>query len=92
MDLSAFLTTQFLTVALVFARIGAAMMFIPAFGESFIFVRHRLVAGLLLALVYSLGSGKAFELLHEIVLIGNLSEGFKLGREIHFFFDQVHTT
>ncbi|MGB2202649.1 MAG: flagellar biosynthetic protein FliR [Pseudooceanicola atlanticus] len=51
MDLSTFLTTQFLTVALVFARIGAAMMFIPAYGESFVFVRHRLAMSLLLSIV-----------------------------------------
>lgn len=51
MDLSALLTGQFLAVALVFGRIGAAMMFMPGFGESFIFTRHRLAAGLVLALV-----------------------------------------
>lgn len=51
MDLGALLTTQFLAVALVFARIGAAMMFLPGFGESFVFVRHRLAASLLIALV-----------------------------------------
>lgn len=51
MDLSALLTSQFLGVALVFGRIGAAMVFMPGFGESFIFTRHRLVAGLLLSLV-----------------------------------------
>lgn len=51
MDLGALLTTQFIAVALVFARIGAAMMFMPGFGESFIFVRHRLAASLLFALV-----------------------------------------
>jgi flagellar biosynthetic protein FliR len=51
MDLGALLTTQFLAVALVFARIGAAMVFMPGFGESFIFVRHRLVTAVLLALV-----------------------------------------
>ena len=53
MDLTALLTSQFIGVALVYGRIGAALMFMPAFGESFIFVRHRLVAGLLLALVFA---------------------------------------
>ncbi|WP_407496389.1 flagellar biosynthetic protein FliR [Pseudooceanicola sp. MF1-13] len=51
MDLGALLTTQFLSVALVFARIGAAMMFMPGFGESFITPRHRLATSLLIALV-----------------------------------------
>ncbi|WP_375176169.1 flagellar biosynthetic protein FliR [Pseudooceanicola sp.] len=51
MDLGAFLTGQFIAVALVFGRIGSAMMFLPGFGESFIFVRHRLAAGLMLSLV-----------------------------------------
>lgn len=53
MDLTALLTSQFIGVALVFGRIGAALMFMPAFGESFIFVRHRLVAGLLLSMVFA---------------------------------------
>ena len=51
MDLGALLVPQFITVALVFARIGAAMMFMPGFGESFVFVRHRLAASVLIALV-----------------------------------------
>jgi len=51
MDLGALLTTSFLSVALVFARIGAAMMFMPGFGESFITPRHRLAASLVIALV-----------------------------------------
>ena len=51
MDLGALLTGQFVTVALVFGRLGAAMMFMPGFGESFIFVRHRLAFSILLALV-----------------------------------------
>lgn len=51
MDLTALLTSQFVAVALVFGRIGSALMFMPGFGESFIFVRHRLVAGLMLSLV-----------------------------------------
>lgn len=51
MDLTALLTGQFIAVALVFGRIGAALMFMPGFGESFIFARHRLVAGLMISLV-----------------------------------------
>ncbi|EAQ02015.1 flagellar biosynthesis protein [Pseudooceanicola batsensis HTCC2597] len=51
MDLGALLTAQFLATALVFGRIGAAMMFLPGFGESFVFVRHRLAAAVLLSLV-----------------------------------------
>lgn len=53
MDLTALLTSQFIGVALVFGRIGAAMVFMPGFGESFIFMRHRLAMAVLLALVIS---------------------------------------
>lgn len=49
MDLSSLLTAQFLTVGLVFARIGAAMVFMPGFGETFIPMRHRLVGAVLLS-------------------------------------------
>ncbi|MGI3170938.1 flagellar biosynthetic protein FliR [Pseudooceanicola sp. C21-150M6] len=49
MDLSAFLNVQFLSVAITFARIGGAMMFLPGFGEQFITVRHRLAGALLLS-------------------------------------------
>ncbi len=51
-DLTALLTSQVLGFALVFARIGAAMVFMPGFGEALIPARHRLVA----AFVISLGA------------------------------------
>lgn len=51
MDLGALLTAQVIAVALVFGRIGAAMMFLPAFGEQFVFVRHRLVFSLILSII-----------------------------------------
>ncbi|WP_323765222.1 flagellar biosynthetic protein FliR [Marinovum sp.] len=50
MDLSAFLTGQFMGVALVFARIGGVMMYMPALGEAFVPVRHRVAFALLLSL------------------------------------------
>jgi flagellar biosynthetic protein FliR len=53
MDLSGLLTAQFLTVALVFARIGAAVVFMPGFGETFIPTRHRLAGAVLLALAFA---------------------------------------
>ncbi|MGR3571004.1 flagellar biosynthetic protein FliR [Brevirhabdus sp.] len=50
MDLGALLSAEFLGVALIFARLGALMMFVPGFGETFIPARHRLATALLLAL------------------------------------------
>lgn len=50
MDLSSLLTAQFLSHALVFARLGAVAMFMPGIGESFIPVRHRLALAILLTL------------------------------------------
>ncbi|WP_371399001.1 flagellar biosynthetic protein FliR [Marinovum algicola] len=50
MDLSAFLTGQVMGVALVFARIGGVVMYMPALGEAFVPVRHRIAFALLLSL------------------------------------------
>lgn len=50
MDLSVFLTSQFLGVAVIFARIGGVFMFMPGFGEASIPVRHRLALALLLSI------------------------------------------
>lgn len=49
MELDAFLTSQFLAVGLVFARMGSALAFLPGFGERMIALRFRL----LLALAFS---------------------------------------
>ncbi|WP_109468038.1 flagellar biosynthetic protein FliR [Albibacillus kandeliae] len=49
-DLTALLTSQVLGFALVFARIGAAMVFMPGFGEALIPARHRLVAAFVISL------------------------------------------
>jgi flagellar biosynthetic protein FliR len=49
MDLASFLTEQFLGFALVFARLGAALMFMPGFGEQSVPVRHRLIFALALS-------------------------------------------
>jgi len=48
MDLGAFLTSQVMAYALVFARLGSVMMFIPGFGETQVPVRHRLALALVL--------------------------------------------
>lgn len=42
MDLTALLTSQVLGFALVFARLGSVMVFMPGFGETMIPIRHRL--------------------------------------------------
>ncbi|PHP26556.1 flagellar biosynthetic protein FliR [Limimaricola cinnabarinus] len=49
MDLGAFLVSQALLAGLVFARLGAALMFLPGFGEQTIPARHRLLFGLALS-------------------------------------------
>jgi flagellar biosynthesis protein FliR len=48
-DLSAFLSEQFLGFLLVFARLGSALMFMPGFGEQPVPVRHRLLFALALS-------------------------------------------
>ena len=50
MNLASFLSGEFLMAAQVFARIGAIFMFMPAFGETFVPVRHRLAAALVISL------------------------------------------
>lgn len=50
MNISALLTVEFLGVAMVFARIGGVIMFMPALGEAYIPVRHRLALAIVLSL------------------------------------------
>ncbi|GGG67512.1 flagellar biosynthetic protein FliR [Salipiger pallidus] len=52
MDLSALLTGQFLGHALVFARLGGIIMYMPALGETVIPVRHRLALAILMTLAF----------------------------------------
>ncbi|MCA1776181.1 MAG: flagellar biosynthetic protein FliR [Paracoccaceae bacterium] len=49
MDLEAFLTSQFLSIGLVFARLGSALVFMPGFGERMIPLRFRLLLALVLS-------------------------------------------
>ncbi len=49
-DLAALLTGQVLGVFAVFARLGAVLMFIPAFGEQLIPARHRLAFAVVLSI------------------------------------------
>lgn len=49
MDLEGFLIAQFLSVALVFARLGSALAFMPGFGERMIALRFRLLLALALS-------------------------------------------
>ncbi len=49
MELDAFLTSQFLAVGLVFARMGSALAFFPGFGERMIALRFRLLLALALS-------------------------------------------
>ena len=50
MDLTAILTAQVLGFALVFARIGAAVAYLPGIGEQMIPIRHRLAFAFVLSL------------------------------------------
>ncbi|MCA0942222.1 flagellar biosynthetic protein FliR [Salipiger pacificus] len=50
MNVSALITVEFLGVALVFARIGGILMFMPGLGEALFPVRHRLAMALVLSL------------------------------------------
>ena len=49
MDLTVFLTAQVMGFALVFARLGAVLMFMPGFGEQMIPIRHRLALSLVVS-------------------------------------------
>ncbi|WP_370303142.1 flagellar biosynthetic protein FliR [Pseudooceanicola sp.] len=49
MDLTALLTSQVMGFALVFARLGSVLVFMPGFGEAFIPVRHRLALAVVIA-------------------------------------------
>ncbi|ETX28913.1 flagellar biosynthetic protein FliR [Roseivivax isoporae] len=53
MDLTAFVTAQFLGVAAIFARIGTVFLFMPGFGERSIPVRHRLALALVMCIALS---------------------------------------
>ncbi|MFD1342012.1 flagellar biosynthetic protein FliR [Litorisediminicola beolgyonensis] len=53
MDLSVFLTSQIIGVGVIFARIGAIFLFMPAFGEQAIPNRHKLALALLLCIALS---------------------------------------
>ena len=50
MDLTALLIAPVLGFALVFARIGSAMVFMPGIGEQMVPIRHRLALGVVLSL------------------------------------------
>lgn len=49
MELAELLVSQVMAAALVFARLGSALIFMPGFGESSIPPRHRLLFGLALS-------------------------------------------
>ncbi|SDF35020.1 flagellar biosynthetic protein FliR [Limimaricola pyoseonensis] len=49
MELGPFLVAQAVAAGLVFARLGAAMMFLPGFGDNAIPARHRLLLALALS-------------------------------------------
>ena len=49
--LGSFLTAEIFAFFLIFARLGAALMYMPTFGEAFVPMRSRLAIGLLLTLI-----------------------------------------
>lgn len=75
MDLTVFLTAQVMGFALVFARLGAVLMFMPGFGEQMIPIRHRLALALVVSAalypatpVRAIALGSPLELLPLLVL------------------------
>ena len=75
MDLTVFLTAQVMGFALVFARLGAVLMFMPGFGEQMIPIRHRLALALVVSAalypatpVQAIALGSPLELLPLLVL------------------------
>lgn len=75
MDLTVFLTAQVMGFALVFARLGAVLMFMPGFGEQMIPIRHRLALVLVVSAalypatpVRAIALGSPLELLPLLVL------------------------
>ncbi|WP_336043101.1 flagellar biosynthetic protein FliR [Pseudooceanicola nanhaiensis] len=80
MSLPAYLSGEFLAAALVFARIGAICMFIPAFGEQVFPVRHRLAMALVLALALTpLVSAGPLEMASTGSLVGLIAIEVTLG-------------
>ncbi|MEM7169568.1 MAG: flagellar biosynthetic protein FliR [Pseudomonadota bacterium] len=51
--LAALLSIEIFAVAMIFVRVGTALIFLPGFGEAFIPIRIRLAAALLITLVVS---------------------------------------
>jgi flagellar biosynthetic protein FliR len=51
MNLTELLTTQVVSVMLIFARLGSALMILPGFGEIYVLPRFRLLLGMTLAVV-----------------------------------------
>ena len=75
MDLTAILTAQVMGFALVFARFGSALMFMPGIGEAMIPIRHRIALGMVLSMalwpatpVGAIALGSPMELLPLIAI------------------------
>lgn len=83
--MSEVVTAELAILALVFARIGAAVMVLPVFGEGYVLSRTRLAIALTLSIVLapvlrtSLPPFEAFDSAYALILIGEVVHGLFVG-------------
>jgi flagellar biosynthetic protein FliR len=83
--LSVVLTAEIASVVLVFARIGAALMVLPVFGEGYVLARSRLVVALALAVMLtpvvraSLPPVEGFDAAFAGLVVGEVVHGLFIG-------------
>ncbi len=83
--MTAFLTTEIALVALVFARVGAAVMLLPVFGEGYVLSRARLAIALVLSLLLtpvlrsSLPPVNGFDAAYAGLIVGEVVHGLFVG-------------
>ncbi len=83
--LGSYLTAEIFAFFLIFARLGAALMYMPTFGESFVPMRSRLAIGLLLTLIVApvikpnLPAIPENPVMLGLLVIGEVSIGLFLG-------------
>lgn len=83
--LGSLLTAEIFAFFLIFARLGAALMYMPTFGETFVPMRSRLAVGLLLTLIVApvikptLPAIPENPVMFGLLVIGEVSIGLFLG-------------
>ncbi len=95
--LAQFLTTEIFAYVTVFARIGAALMLMPPFGDVFVFARTRLALALALSAVVVPLAGPALPRLPEgpfaltLILGGEIGIGLFIGGLARLLLSGLHT-